>query len=271
MDSKTKERSSYEWSPWHGCTKKSEGCLNCYVYRGDARRERIASITRRTLNYDLPIKKDKKGNYKIPSGKVIFTCFQSDFLIKDADPWRDECFKMMKERSDCFFVFFTKRPERLLDALPSDWGNGYDNVEIGVTVENQKRADERLPIFMNIPMKHRMIIVEPMLEEIDIEKYLREDIEEVTAGGESGPNARVLNFDWIVSLRDQCERKNVHFSFHQTGKNFIKDGIHYDIQRKYQRSQAKKANIDYLRPKRIKFGKKELDSKQLSFDFDLDE
>ena len=102
-------------------------------------------------------------------------------------------------------------------------------------------------------------------------EILRDDIEEVTAGGESGPNARPLNFDWIKSLRDQCERKNVHFSFHQTGKNFIKDGVHYNIQRKFQHSQAKKANIDYLKSKRIKFGKAKVDTNQLSFDFDIEE
>lgn len=152
---------------------------------------------------------------------------------------------MMKERSDCLFYFFTKRIDRLAELLPEDWGDGYDNVLVGCTVENQDRADFRLPIFKALPIKHKSVIIAPLLEKIDISAYLDESIEEVSVGGESGYNARPCNYDWILDIRRQCVEKNVPFRFHQTGANFIKDGKIYRIKRAFQRSQARKANIDF--------------------------
>ncbi len=151
----------------------------------------------------------------------------------------------MKLRSDCWFYFFTKRIDRLADCLPDDWGTGYDNVLIGCTVENQDRANYRLPIFLSLPIKHKSIIVAPILEKIDISAYLYDSIEEVSVGGESGTSARPCNYDWILDLRRQCIEKNIPFRFHQTGAHFIKDKKLYQIKRKDQLSQARKANIDY--------------------------
>lgn len=60
----------------------------------------------------------------------------------------------------------TKRPERILQCLPEDWGDGYENVTICCTLENQRRTDERLPIFRDLPIRHKAIICEPLLEAI---------------------------------------------------------------------------------------------------------
>lgn len=235
------------WNLWHGCHKISEGCKNCYVYRRDSSVDRDASQVLKTQNFNLPVKRSRGREYKIPSGSTIWTCFTSDFFIEEADEWRVEAWKMIRERSDCSFIIPTKRIERMEECLPSDWGDGYDNVTICCTVENQKRADQRLPVFLALPIKHRQIYCEPLLEKIDIEKYLDERIEVVAAGGESGFNARVCDFDWIKSLSEQARRKNVGFHFHQTGARFVKDGKLYKIERKYQHSQARKAKIDYKR------------------------
>ncbi len=235
------------WNPWHGCTKISPGCKYCYVYRQD---EMYGSVTNSSLcsknaAFDLPVKKNRWGSYKIPSGKIIFTCFTSDFLLADADEWRDECWRMMRIRSDCMFYFFTKRIDRLKEYLPPDWNDGYDNVIIGCTIENQDRADYRLPIFLSLPIKHKTIIAAPLLENIFISDYLDSSIEEVSVGGESGMYARPCNYDWILNLREQCIQKDIPFNFHQTGANFIKDKRLYRIKRRYQKSQAQKANINY--------------------------
>ena len=226
------------WNPWHGCTKYSEGCRYCYVYRQDEMFGRNSRECRKTNDFSLPIRKDRKGNYKIPSGSLIMTCFSSDFLLSDADPWRDECIKMMRERSDCMFYFFTKRIERLNFKVP-------DNVIVGCTCENQKTADYRLPIFKKLDIKYKTIILAPMLEKMDISKYLDDDIYEVNVSGESGVDVRPLDYDWVLDIRNQCIKANVNFGFHQTGARFIKDGKEYRIERKYQISQAKKANIDF--------------------------
>ena len=228
------------WNPWHGCTKYSEGCRYCYVYRQDEMFGRDSRECRKTNDFNLPIRKDRKGNYKIPSGSLIMTCFSSDFLLSDADLWRDECIKMMKERSDCMFYFFTKRIERLNFKVP-------DNVIVGCTCENQKMADYRLPIFKKLDIKYKTIILAPMLERMNIYKYLGSDIYEVNVSGESGSSQqiRALDYDWVLDIRNQCIKANVNFGFHQTGARFIKDGKEYRIERKYQISQAKKANIDF--------------------------
>ena len=152
---------------------------------------------------------------------------------------------MMKQRPDLWFYFFTKRIDRLEQCLPADWGDGYDNVIIGCTVENQERADFRLPIFNRLPIRHKSIIVAPMLEEIDLSKHLNDTIEEVSCSGESGIEARVCNFDWILKVREQCVERNIPFSFHQTGAHFMKDGRLYQIPRAKQIAQARKAGIDF--------------------------
>ena len=148
------------------------------------------------------------------------------------------------------FYFFTKRIERLDFSVP-------DNVIVGCTCENQKMADYRLPIFKKLDIKHKTIILAPMLEKMDISKYLGSDIYEVNVSGEScssqqiraqkirAQQVRALNYDWVLDIRNQCIKANVNFGFHQTGARFIKDGKEYFIERKYQLSQAKKADIDF--------------------------
>lgn len=236
-----------EWNPWHGCTKISPGCLHCYVYRQDSMygTQTASNIARKTAAFNLPIKRKRDKSWKIESGKIVFTCFTSDFLLQDADPWRKECWQMIRQRNDLRFYFFTKRIDRFMQCIPDDWNEGYDNVLVGCTVENQQMADYRLPIFKALPIKHKSIIASPLLEHIDIRAYIDSDIEEVATGGESGLQARVCNFDWILDLREQCVAANVPFRFHQTGARLLKDGKLYRIPRRYQLSQAHKANIDY--------------------------
>ena len=234
-----------DWNPWHGCHKYSAGCRHCYVYRSDAAHGRQSGIVQKTASFDLPIRKNRAGEYKIPSGERVWTCFTSDFFVEDADPWRPQAWAMMKERSDLQFLFITKRILRFYDCIPPDWGRGYPNVHICCTVENQMCADQRLPFFKEVPIARKSIICEPLLEEIDLSLHLGPWAEEVVAGGESGPEARLCRFDWVEGLRRQCIRHGVAFWFKQTGALFEKDGRLYRIPRKFQHSQAKKACMDY--------------------------
>ena len=190
------------------------------------------------------IKKKRDGSWKLPSGEIIYTCFTSDFLLDKADEWRKEAWDMIRQRQDAMFLFITKRIHRFYDCIPEDWGDGYDNVIICCTVENQQMADYRLPIFINAPIKHKLIVCEPLLEEIDLRKYLTPEIRQVSVGGESGVDARECNYDWILSIRQQCIDADIPFEFRQTGTHFRKDGRLYTIPRKLHSSQAKKANIN---------------------------
>lgn len=233
------------WNPWRGCHKKSEGCKNCYIHRANARKGINTDIIYPTDEFHKPIVKDKKGNYKIKSGQTVYLCFNSDFLIEEADQWRKEAWAMIKERSDLNFLFLTKRIERFRIGLPDDFEEGYDNVTIGTTIENQLRADERISILKELPIKHKLITIQPMLEKIDLLEYLDDSIEYVVVGGESGRNVRPLHYDWVLDIREQCIKKNVNFEFRQVGSIFIKDQKTYRIQKRYLCSQARKANINY--------------------------
>ena len=232
------------WNPWRGCHKKSEGCKYCYIHKGDSRRGIDTNKIVKTKNFYAPIEKNKAGEYKIKEGKTVYLCFSTDFLLEDADKWRDECFEMIKERSDLHFLFLTKRIERFCDCIPKDWEDGYENVTVGCTIENQEMADYRLSIFKDLPIKHKNIICQPLIEEIDLSGYLN-DIELVVVGGESDKNARPIDYDWVLSIRKQCISNNVHFEFRQCGTHFIKDGKKYTLRVRDLCSQARKANINF--------------------------
>ena len=233
------------WNPWHGCHKKSAGCLNCYMFRRDSLYDKDSNVVSKTKDYNLAIRRHRDGSYYLKSGEVVYTCMTSDFFIEEADDWRNEIWQIIKYRRDLNFVIITKRIERFLECIPDDWKDGYDNVTIICTCENQKTTDERLPIFLKLPIKHREIIHEPMLEKIDIEKYIKDNkIDCVTCGGESGNNARECNYDWILNTREQCKKYNVQFYFKQTGANFVKNNKRYNVPRYNQMIQANKANIN---------------------------
>jgi len=232
------------WNPWHGCKKISPGCKNCYVYREDAVYGRDSGDVKKTRSFDLPVRKNRQGGWKIPPGETVFTCFTSDFFLEDADLWRKEAWDMIRSRPDLDFFIVTKRIFRFAETLPDDWGDGYDNVAVWSTVENQAMADLRLPVLLSAPLKHIGIAAEPLLERIDLSKYLEPSVEGVVAGGESGLNARDCHYDWMLDLKRQCEAAGVPFVFRQTGRFFVKDGRRYVIPRKYQRDQARRAGID---------------------------
>lgn len=232
------------WNLWHGCHKISPGCQHCYVYRIDGSHGRQSSNVYKTKGFSLPIQKARSGEYKIPPGSLVYTCLTSDFFIEEADPWRQEAWDLIRSRPDLDFFIITKRVHRILPCLPDDWGGGYFHVHICCTVEDQKRADSRLPVFLNLPIRHKSIICEPLLENIQLLSYLLPSIEKVIVGGETGEGARVCDYDWVLNLREQCKQRKIAFEFMQTGSLFRKDGKYYRLTRNMQKIQARKANLD---------------------------
>jgi len=235
------------WNPWRGCHKYSDGCRLCYIHKGDARRGVDTDVITKTDKFCAPVERykrgEKKGEYKMKPGETVYLCFSSDFLLPDADEWRGECWGMIRERPDLSFLFLTKRIDRFLDCVPDDWGNGYENVTVGCTVENQAEADRRLAIFDTLPIVHKDIILQPMLEKMDVERHLS-GAELVVVGGESDRSARPLDYTWVLDVREQCLRQGVRFEFRQCGSNFIKDGKLYQLNVRQLMNQARKAGIN---------------------------
>ncbi len=147
----------------------------------------------------------------------------------------------------CVFFLLTKRPQRVKQCLPFDWGDGWDNVFFNVTCENQQRADERIPIMLELPFKHKGIMCAPLIGPISIEKYLvTGQIERVKCGGENYDGSRPCHFEWVTSLQQECINYNVTFCFIETGTVFVKDGKTYRMpDKRVQSEMAYKSGVNF--------------------------
>lgn len=205
---------THTWNPWLGCKKVSAGCENCYMFREQRRFGLDPTEIRRTSRQSFRAPLSKKMKSK-PG--TIFTCSWSDFFIEEADAWRGEAWDIISQTPEQMYLILTKRPERISDNLPLI---GMNNVAFGVTAENQDMFDKRMPEIDSFAGSNWLfglklfVSIEPMLEPIDISRW-HHGIGWVIVGGESGPNARHLNPEWVRSIRDQCQAAGVPFFFKQ--------------------------------------------------------
>lgn len=237
------------WEPWTGCYPASNGCTYCYFYGRYAKRHGQNEVTK-TDKFDWPIRKNAKGEYNIKGDKILATCFATDFFLPETDEWRAEAWAMIKERQDIDFLILTKRIDRFEVSLPSDWGVGYDNINIGCTVENQELADTRLPVFLSYPIKRRFVACSPLLEAIDLSPYLS-GIDHVSVNGETGREARVCDYDWVLDIREQCVAAGKTFWFKGTGSLFRRDGVTQKVNPYKQGGLAKELDISILDGKKL--------------------
>ena len=236
------------WNPWHGCIKKSEGCRHCYMYFLDKQRNADGSkVFKVKNNFDYPLHKNKNGAYKVNSGEQLRVCMTSDFFLEEADKWRPDAWRVMYQRPDVVFFLLTKRPERVKRCLPENWGEGWENIFFNVTCENQQMADERIPLLLDLPFKHKGIMAAPFIGPVSLAGYLRTgQIEQVIAGGENYDGARPCCYEWVKNLCDECRQTDVTFCFIETGTVFVKDGKTYRIPDKIRQSeQAYRSGLQY--------------------------
>ena len=236
------------WNPWHGCKKCSEGCQNCYMYYLDGLRQQDGSeIYRTKAGFRYPLARTRDGRLKVQSGEMLRVCMTSDFFLEEADQWRDEAWDIIAQRPDVKFFLLTKRPQRVASCLPHDWGDGWENVFFNVTCENQRRADERIPLLLSLPFKHKGIMCAPFIGPVSIEEYLPAgQIEQVLCDGENYGGARPCHYEWVVALRDECAEHNVTFVFCGTGRRFVKGGKTYCLEgNALQSQQAHKSGLSF--------------------------
>jgi len=193
------------WNPWHGCHKLSDACKFCYMFRDKMKYGQDARL----------VLKSKSKFYfpnKLKEPAMVFTCSWSDFFIAEADAWRDEAWEIIRNTPHLTYQILTKRPERILDNLPDDWGSGYDNVWLGVSVENNATR-HRITTLSEVPAVVRFISFEPLLEFVqlaDYLSYLTEFYHWAILGGESGNDTglyryRPCELEWLEYLVDVCK------------------------------------------------------------------
>ncbi|MEN6507141.1 MAG: phage Gp37/Gp68 family protein [Planctomycetaceae bacterium] len=233
------------WNPVTGCTPISAACDNCYAARMAKRLAGCCGYPaddpfRVTLHPELL---DEPRRWRRP--RRVFVVSMGDLFHKDVPfGWATHVFDVIRDCPKHTFQILTKRPGRMEEFFNGRGGWRYgpppDNVWLGVTVENQATADERIPMLLRCPAKVRFLSCEPLLGPVNLRLATPCDrrcneydyaecpgtngpcimqcrVEWVIAGGESGPNARPSHPDWFRSLRDQCAAAGVPYFFKQWG------------------------------------------------------
>jgi protein gp37 len=206
------------WNPVRGCTKISPGCKHCYA---ETFAERFRGVKGHPYEqgFDLRLVREKLGEpLRWRSPKMIFVNSMSD-LFHDAvpDEYIVEVARVMLAARWHTFQVLTKRAVRLRELLNStlSFASAQPHIWWGVSVENRQYGLPRIGDLRNANARVRFLSVEPLLEglgRIDLA-----GIHWVIVGGESGPGARPMNKEWVVSIRDQCRRARVPFFFKQWG------------------------------------------------------
>ena len=243
------------WNPIVGCSVVSPGCTNCYAMR-------MAGTRLKSTKPYGGLTQDTKAG-PVWTGEVrfleerltqplkwrkprrVFVNSMGDLFHEDVSDYEIEnIVAVMADASQHIFQVLTKRPERM-NAVMTGFGKLWQqrgpaegwplpNVWLGTSVEDQARADERIPALLDTPAAVRFLSCEPLLGPVDLNSvgrpWLTKEIDHpldtaldwIICGGESGPKARDMDPAWARSLRDQCEAAGVAFFMKQmAGKKAI--------------------------------------------------
>ena len=241
------------WSPVTGCTRVSEGCLNCYIertvpFRVEHRKFSLPIVGGTTGVRLHPERLEQPLHWRKP--RKVFVCSMADLFHDDVpDEYIAKVFAVMSQAPHCTFQVLTKRPARMRSLLRSDHFQSdahsraidliqnrtvehpvrwpMPNVWIGTSVENQKWADIRVPILLDTPAAVRWLSCEPLLGPVDMHlattPWDEAGIDWVVVGGESGPpteggpGVRPMHPRWALSIRDFCQAAGIPFLYKQTG------------------------------------------------------
>lgn len=254
------ENSAIEWTthtfnPWIGCMKVSPGCKNCYASvntftRAQRSRGRElwgpASTTDRHVTSDAKWREPVKWNREAEAAGVsarVFCASMADVFEDHPSlpPIRERLWPLIESTPWLDWQILTKRPENVMSMVPEYWRSGMaseywraafpSNVWIGTSVEDQQRADERIPKLLKIPARVHFLSVEPLLSEVDLQPYFHAmgetlslrplvvvpRIDWVIVGGESGAGARPFDIGWARAIVRQCRAHRVAVFVKQLG------------------------------------------------------
>jgi protein gp37 len=201
------------WNIVTGCSKVSSGCANCYAERISLKNgwsKEKWTPQNAAQNVKLHPERLMKPT-KVRKPTMWFVNSMSDWahdLVPDE--FILQMWQVMEACPQHVFQLLTKRPERMLAWCQKYRPNPAKNIWLGVSVENQKAADYRIPLLLETPAAIRFLSCEPLLEAVSIRKYLH-GLHWVIVGGESGPNFRPMQKSWAVDILNQCREANVSF------------------------------------------------------------
>lgn len=235
------EWTDHSFNPWIGCTRVSPGCQHCYAETMMADRYKKVKWgpqglrVRTSADYwRQPFKWNRQAAAEGVRRRVFVASLADVFEDKadqraDLNNWRLDLMGLIHSTPWLDWLLLTKRPEN----IKWDYSVWPSNIWIGASVEDQQRADARIPHLLAIPAAVRFLSVEPLLGPVDLglfgtvpgctdnggHYHLTADrINWVIVGGESGSNARPMRPAWARSLRDQCQEAGVPFFFKQWGE-----------------------------------------------------
>ena len=240
----------HTFNPWIGCTHVSPGCVHCYaetmmdqrygkVEWGKGKPRMRTSVA----NWRKPLAWNKQAAAAGIRYRVFCSSLADVFDPEVDDQWRFDLYNLILQTPNLDWLLLTKRIEHVRHMVPGEWllppnslkalpyPCGFpSNIWIGTSVEDQRRADERIPHLLKVPAKVRFLSCEPLLGPVDLERAgaiesagpawagYNAHIEWVIVGGESGHGARPMHPQWARSLRDQCQAAGVAFHFKQWGQ-----------------------------------------------------
>ncbi len=201
------------------CQKVSPGCENCYAETLVSDRMGLdvwgpGKDRKITKTWNNPHKWNRIAKRDGVSSRVF--CGSLMDVFEDhptANEKRPELWALIKNTQYLTWQLLTKRPNRILECLPDDWGDGYPNVWMGCTVESNEQAD-RANDLRDVPTTIRFLSMEPLLGPVDMVDL--KEIHWCITGGESGPGRREMNLDWCRDVRDRCRDQGIAF-FHKQG------------------------------------------------------
>lgn len=238
------ENSKIQWTdhtfnPWIGCTKVSAGCQNCYAEAqmdkwlqkakwgpNGTRVKTVASNWKKVSRWDAKLNGTGRR-------ERVFIASLADVFEKndnsDIAYWRFDLWNLIEKLDNLDCLLLTKRPENILDCVPCIWHNQWargpiqvkwpKHIWTGASVENQAAADKRIPVLVKVPGRH-FLSLEPLLSPINLDLT---GIDWVIIGGESGPNARLLDLAWIEDISRQCRAANIPAFVKQLGSAWAKE------------------------------------------------
>ncbi len=221
------------WNIARGCTKVDEDCKYCYMYRDsmNGTRYQPLNVVKTKTVFDLPLK------LKQPS--KIFTCSLTDFFHEDIDEYREEAWEIIRQCPQHTFQILTKRPERILQCLPGDWGQGYNNVWLGASIGSENGM-VRGKLLSVIPCKIKFLSLEPLhgpislkqstinIEILNEDFYILPAFDWVIVGGESGNENgkykyRPCQLQWIEQIINDCKESRIPVFVKQLGTHLAKE------------------------------------------------